>query len=283
MKLNNLAFVFGLLTAITICFDATAQFGTYNNNIAFSDAAQINRLLDHGRSREAIPNVTIGYTLPYRSFFLEGKFEGYDKKNISDNKFTKKIAMKSIFGGSVGINIPLSPLSDNSALCLTQDIVFYIFEGQNVNLQPSQNINIKMLEAYFAGIPISIDYKVGADAAMDRQYKFMYGFGAGVNFNTTILVTDKDAAIFANSRDMSFNASPFIKAEIGYFLGIAFKLRATFTYFNKTCSYKEHEDNGVPNTVQQLKLNYSGQFYSSPEFAITFIIMPGSHVWDIYK
>ncbi|RYD55812.1 MAG: hypothetical protein EOP56_14710 [Sphingobacteriales bacterium] len=114
------------------------------------------------------------------------------------------------------------------------------------------------------GVPLSLDYKVGADAILDRGRGMCFTAGAGL-YPYVML------SAWGTFEDVTAKAAPFAKIELGYVLGIAFKVRATvisgLTYMSERPPVQ-----GVSNLRVEMK--------GKPELNLSLLIMPFSYQWE---
>lgn len=223
---------------------------------------------------------------PYKYRFMEiGVINGITSPNCeityytSDNKggFREKTArgktgLKFNVGITVGAGIHLTRLGERSAL------------GLNINMQytltrltlSSDAFKIKdvipfneELDYSMSSIPISLDYKTGAEAVSDRYLRSSFAFGAGI--------APRFVAVSHLGGEAAASVSPFLKVEAGYFVGLGFKLRMLY-FVGKQTWDKGYLDSPVAPNAQ---IGYGGSYIlsSTGEFLVSLIVMPYSRAW----
>ncbi len=199
---------------------------------------------------------------------------------ISDNKggareksVTARAKTSMNYGLLVGTGIHLAKLNEDKSLALNLGVTM-LFSRTSIS---NSELNIKNgtdfkeeIDLLRSGIPISIDYKSGAEAASDKYLKSMFAMGAGI---APKFVSEGFFGGYAIP-----SLSPFIKVEAGYFLGVAFKIRAMY-YFGEQVWYDSYfldriSDDELPMYGATYKL------YTKGEFQLSLIIMPYSGSWE---
>lgn len=224
---------------------------------------------------------------PYKSRFNEiGIIAGIGAPTckayyyISDNKggvreksVTAKAKMSMNYGLSIGSGIQLAKLSDNKSLALNIAATFIYSKASisNNELAIKNGTDFKEeVELFRSGLPISVDYKSGAEAASDKYLKSMFAMGAGI---APRFVSDEFTGGYAIP-----SMAPFLKVEAGYFLGVAFKIRAMY-YFGEQVWYDSYFSDAISNDALP---NYWATYklYSKGEFQLSLIVMPYSDSWE---
>lgn len=199
---------------------------------------------------------------------------------ISDNKggareksVTAKAKTSLNYGLSIGSGIHLATLSDDKSLALNIAATFVFSKASITNneLGIKNGTDFKEeVELLRSGIPISLDYKSGAEAASDKYLKSMFAMGAGI---APRFISEGFLGGYAIP-----SLSPFLKVEAGYFLGVAFKIRGMYYFGEQVWS-----DTFFSDTVSSDQLNVYGSFYklySKGEFQLSLVIMPYSGSWE---
>lgn len=223
---------------------------------------------------------------PYKSRFTEiGPMVGFLSPKCEAFHFVrdrngvvkeKKVwgDLKGVFsyGGIVGTGIHVAKLDEKSSIAFNFSIAMnYIktrITEENVEFEKGSQY-IEKVEMMTFHVPIGIDYKVGAEAVSDKYLKTMYTLGAGVS---------PYFGMIGNGTADGF--SPYIKAEVGYHLGFAVKLRAMYMIGKQNLYHSDFQSrvkSDVDNTADHrpyFKLSHGGNIF------LSLIIMPYSYTWE---
>lgn len=213
----------------------------------------------------------LGYSYVLASANYSYAESHYNEKTglVDDTSYVQKVKSKGGFGGLIGYSWPLARMGDNS--CLALSVSYYY----NAILWESGQFSYSYSSQYGSssvgsgtidmGLPIGVDFKFGCDALADRSQRLCYGFGLGLypSIKTTVYkeVANSNAGLL-----------PYLKAELGVFAGICFKVRALYSFGN--IRYVDYHQ-GVDYT--QLKTDFKGKSTAT----LSLIIMPFS--WKFGK
>jgi hypothetical protein len=203
-------------------------------------------------------------------------YDGYDfrdKKNGKelDTTFTTQARITKSLSGYLGVSVPLAMPNNKSMFCL--DIEANILTGAitydtvilplgHRDLQISETIPFMM-----ASLPVSFNYKFGGDATLSKDNRTLLSAGAGIA--TSYITVDDNT-----NAEALIRAVPFVKAEVGFVFGFAFKVRGTAYLGNyDMIDYKSPE---ISTGVGLLSRQYSGQL----GYNLSVIIMPMAFAWD---
>ena len=174
----------------------------------------------------------------------------------------------------LGVSVPLAMLNDKSMLCL--DIEGNVLMGEishdtiNIPLIYKNNPVQENMPFMMMSAPISFNYKYGGDASLSRDHRTMLSAGAGIAASYTTI----DGIAEGGSIDPIINAVPFVKAEVGFVLGVAIKVRGTAYMGNfNLIDYKSKD---LANASGVIEKRYSGQL----GYNLSVIVMPLSLAWD---
>lgn len=183
-----------------------------------------------------------------------------------------------MYGLYFGYGTRIAKLSHNQALGIGvgATINFLTFKPESgiryFGDTASSHYKIQTTKYSYVGIPISLDYKSGAEAAWDRDEGNMFAIGAGI--------CPKIIATGYFNEVSWLSVTPFAKAEFGFFAGLAMKLRATYfigeqVYANDNPYYAVgyYSGQAAPDFDATLKVSTGG------ELVISLLIMPFSRSW----
>lgn len=207
-------------------------------------------------------------------FFINNKvFFTYKKSNGMSATIERDLTAGSSMYFEDNYFFLLSGLGEKSTLTLT----YGGFAGlMNLVADPvtlEDDVTYKLeLPAMVGGIPLSLDYKYGGEATLNKHDKTLFTLGLGVA-----------PGFYMNYNDltpMPFRAVPFVKAELGFFCGLAFKLKAsTFLARGNYLNYVEYyrlSDDDVAAPDRELEVRSKG----SLGYSLTLMVMPFSFDWS---
>ena len=200
--------------------------------------------------------------------------------NNLDTSFSQDVTSTAGFGVVIGTSVPLKQLGNRCMLSLGIGYNYNMFtwdykspsfrnkltdgEGRvyyDFNELPISGVSLQM------GLPISADFKFGNDAFLRKNVRFGTTFGAGV-LPVAAMTADFDNAGFG------FGAAPFVKAEVGIFAGICFKLRAQYALGYLPFYDSKNSLSGF--TGYDVKSSLIGK----QQFTFSLLIMPFSWAWQ---
>jgi hypothetical protein len=223
-------------------------------------------------------NTEIGYSYCIASAefkYRENSFnEGTGK--LTDTGFTERLVSKSGFGAFGGYYWPVAKMTDMSriALGLSYMYNFYLWDGEIFSYASNGSYNSRTgatttntsvgSGTVEMALPIGADYKYGCDALKDKSQRFCASFGAGIYPSASVTV-------FKDNGGFAFRARPYVRAEIGFFAGICFKVRATHIVGRSNYINYESSEPGYETSTK---------FQSTGTTAISLVIMPFSWKWN---
>jgi hypothetical protein len=186
-------------------------------------------------------HLEIGYSYPMAT----AKFEGYNPVYnysgsgdfgivVGDTFVTRNVTSKFAYGTYIGSSIRLKRTGVKTALALHIDLManvyvwedlykaFSSFDGMEYDF-PDQTVAI----GYQLGLPMTLDYKIGAGALGSRASRFTGSIGAGIFPAAYFMVAESNGNVGGG---MSFTASPVIKGELGVVAGICIKVRGLVAF-----------------------------------------------------
>lgn len=241
--------------------------------ISSKSQAQIIRhiIIDPYRSRFDEIGFVTGYTTPTCEAF---HFAPDDNGTVREKKVWGKAPGYFNYGGSVGAGLHIAKLSDKSSIALNLTVMGTYSKlnitNENIPIEKGFIFNqeVEMIRAF---VSFGVDYKIGAEAMSDKTLKTMYTVGGGVIPQFEMI-------------SGASGISPYIKADAGYYLGFAMKIRAMYIIGEQNL-YKSDftvpvKNNPAPNQPRQDKPYF--QLTSGGSFLLSFIIMPFSYTWEDY-
>lgn len=260
MKLKYLAL---LLFIVAVSEPVVAQRGGYRS--AMQDYYLANSVND----KRFLQRMAVSVGLQMISGKADIAFNGFaDSGGYRADSFKADIKAKQSFVVHIGSYFPLLIVSDNSMLVFNMELMASVSKltYDSITITPGAKFSIPF-QTYRAGMPLSIEYRMGGDARLNKNYKTCFGIGAGINPGI-LYSTDYN-------RNPPLKITPFVKAEAGFFAGLAFKLRV-IAYFGETeYDYSENYNKvrGLNNLVRtEIRGNYG--------YSASLVIMPFSYMWS---
>ncbi len=192
------------------------------------------------------------FEIGYSYVMATGEYKGIAPIYGSDYKSllrdsTVKINVNAYYGlgAYMNINFPLRKLTNNSTISLSLGAVYQEYLWLHLNpvfktdgsILDDESLNPLGGDLVGAtlklGVPISLDYKVGADALCKRNPHF--GFTGGVGLMPQVDMsamgyTGTNPAYSDISAGITTAVKPFVKGEFSFFLGICFKVKVLYSF-----------------------------------------------------
>jgi len=230
---------------------------------------------DEGKNVNSWLRYEVGYSLPIANATYFHNVETTDEYgNVYDTSASKKIHATSSFGMYAGTFFKVDEIDENSilAISLGARCNFYKWSTGDFQVTSSVTDNYDFLSIDM-GLPVSLDYKYGSDATLNKSQRSCYTFGVGgypaivftgvpegINADGSIAVAGKGGLV----------VQPFVKAEFGFFAGICWKLRAMYNF--GTIKYLNMGNSD--GSGEQISLN------GKSNLTLSLILMPFSWDWE---
>jgi hypothetical protein len=185
--------------------------GTILCSAAFMSSYAIGNTAKRSEIGYSIPSIKADYTLI-----------------LLDTTISEKVQTKGGFGIIFGNSINLAKFGDNGALQIGIDGMFDILVwdlspvNQTYSGYSGYSTEYEITGGTMRfGVPISADFKFGAEATLNKKKRGIFTFGAGFAPTAALTAYETDA-------DAKIKIQPFVKAELGIVAGIGFKLRMQY-------------------------------------------------------
>lgn len=222
-------------------------------------------------SRRFIRRLAIGGGKHFIPATINMQYEGWDLENgkVLTKELTPSAKLKNAWCGYLGSFIPIALVSDNSMIVFNTELAFTsaTFEYDSLLFQGTKRY-MKPFHSYRVGALLSVEYRVGGDIPLNKNEGVMLTIGGGLN---PCIVNTSDF-----DKILPYKVMPFIKGELGFFAGMAFKIRGIY-YFGNSLYADESavgiSDNGVGD---MLHTNITG----GNGFDIALVLIPFSVNWN---
>lgn len=191
---------------------------------------------------------------------------------LFDTTATTRATLKKAYNGSIGTFFPIYLLSDNSMITFNAELyaAFGTLVLDSTVFGEYTKFDKEYLY-YMVGIPLSVEYKTGADIPLSKKGSNMFSLGIGMNFCKTNYVGDNGP--------FPITFAPFVKAEFGFILGVAMKVRG-MAYFGSAFVAEDRQyyigkdENG--NKLNDL-VDVTAQINNG--YSLSLIVMPFTYKW----
>lgn len=272
-----------------LCFSltSTAQF---SNSMMRASSWKMQDDLLSGNTHDkwhSPERLEIAGGLNFTNLFVQGQYNipnSTAEGDFDTKKFTKQVPLTTSYYYAAGYCYPISRFGEKSALGITVNVnVLFVASKDNIKVPLNVNDTLTGFGMVTCGLPLSIDYKVGGHARYDKAYPFMYSFGVGFNPMACFMngsVTGTGYGLFDN---IPFKLSPFVKAEVGYYFGAAWKLRVMYSFVNQIYRYEDYGERYNNIKYERKSLEYKGTVAMDPVLTVALCINPFAAMWEKYK
>lgn len=202
----------------------------------------------------------------------------FEYRTVGNVFYTSVTSMKATKTMAVSLDVyfPVSHFSPRSCFAINAgfNYIANTLTHDTVVLGPTMNFQ-QDLKTSVIGIPISLDFKTGGDAAQSKRYATMFTVGAGIQ--PMYISSDGFKSEGSKSINQDTKVLSFVKAEAGFRAGLAFKLRA-MAYIGQLTLVDKQETIKIEGT--ESILGYRRTTSSGPlGYTLQLIIMPGAIGW----
>ncbi|RYZ52112.1 MAG: hypothetical protein EOP49_10305 [Sphingobacteriales bacterium] len=212
------------------------------------------------------------FSFAQRSFVATAPYT--DENGIFQGEKTHTQKLKPWFlGFAVGTYIPLSNLSPKSSVALDFGVNVTMWKGKTGSFYLADSMRRAHYNSDFFlwqfGLPIMLDFKYGGEAIYDKGEAFSFTLGAGLQpavSTGAVMRTDK----------LRGTISPVIKAEIGFFALVQWKIKAT--YLGQTGDVYRVSSGNVG--MESKPDGTTFRLTTTPAINLGISFMPFSYDWD---
>lgn len=224
-----------------------------------------------------LKNYEIGYGVSFTPADYTRTLKAVTTEGASiDTTTTTRVKSKTGFSASTGTSINLRQLGKISQLALGISGIYNIYTWDYATANGVNFTDTGIVYDYSAGntfsgatlnagLALSADFKFGAEAMLDKQYRLSWIGGIGV-FPSVNMTSSFDGA------DLQFGFQPFVKTEFGIRGPIAMNLRLMYAIgnLNYISATSKADFFGIPGTQNDTKLIGKGNF------SISLVLLPFS-------
>lgn len=176
------------------------------------------------------------------------------------------------YSGYGGVYFPLSYFSRNTVLALNVGVyaTANTWDLGNTSLEPGVTTSYETSDMQI-GVPIGVDFIYGGEATLNKADKVTLRAGAGV------MPYFAAGSLADGSQDYGkLGFRPYVKAELGFFAGIEWKLRGMVVAGSRTIyDYSTGDYN-----LKESDYYYSFNFKIRPTYTVGIVIFPFSFGWE---
>jgi hypothetical protein len=208
-------------------------------------------------------------SLASRTLFINYPMVAADGTYLGEGTFKHKLK-GNYLGAFVGMYHRLAMLNNSSCLAFDWGVDALAIANETDELTykiGNSTHRLKSLVAYWHfGVPLLIDYKYGGEATYDKADRFSFTLGGGIMPLVAIGAINEAGQISAS-------IAPVVKAELGFFAGVQWKVRAMYMIQSGDILNTNDESADVRN-YHSYRLNVT------PGINIGVSVMPFSFGWD---
>lgn len=231
------------------------------------------------RMPKALQRYQLGYSYAMMSAEYRLSYPVYRQSGndlfIIDTVLKKDIRTKGGFGATMGTYIPIAKLSENAVVALGIDGVFNMLVWDYERVKEDYGATAGYSANYAVtggtmqmGVPIGFDMKFGCDAALDKSRRSCATFGVGAFPSASLTAYEMEA-------DAAIKVQPYFKAEVGFFAGVCFKVRALYTP-GKIGLIDQEYNSITPFGDVNSNISLTGR----SSFTFSLLVMPFSFAWE---
>jgi hypothetical protein len=203
---------------------------------------------------------------------INDRFRDQSNNNIiAGNTRATTFNYRSASGGGA-VYFPLSRLGQQSLLALNLGLyaVGNVWDIGNTSLEAGRVTSYEAKDLFF-GVPIGVDFIYGGEATLNKGDKVTLRGGLGLMPYAAM------GELADGSQDYAkLGVHPYVKAELGFFAGIEWKVRGMVVAGSRTIyDYKTGDFN-----LRDSDYYYSFNFKIQPTYTVGLVIFPFSFGWD---
>lgn len=228
---------------------------------------------ESGKKMKSYLRYELGYSVALGNgfFVVDSRY-----RNPIDNSKRQYLFSKNFGFRGMSINaathFPITNITERSILTLGFGAIANVFSWELGNMTADTLVlGSSPASGFQIGIPVGLEYKAGGEATLDKADKVSITLGAGIC--PTFHAAHIDNGDINQSK---FNIQPYLKAELGFFAGIEWKIKAM--YLMKSTKVIDYST-GDPNLNSTIQYSNS-QFKTGSIFTVGLAIMPFSWDWD---
>jgi len=229
----------------------------------------------NGKNVTAFQRLELGGGLTFGKGSASSVERYYDPAHpgvVSGTSNTQNFSYRSACGW-LNTYFPMTTLSYNSILAVSTGLYFtnntFQINNYNLNGLSSPTLDVKDM---LVGLPIGVDFIFGGEATCNQSDKVSLRAGLGAMPFVSLGSISNDVSKYSR-----FGVRPYVKAELGFFAGIEWKIKTQVMvgsrnlYDIRTGDYSLQDgDNYYSNFKMDLR----------PTYSVGIAIMPFAAAWD---
>ena len=268
-----------LLTLLCSFFLSTSAWAQFGNMNRASMAHNYEITKAKGKDVKHYLGYSIGVGKPFTTATFEHRFT--DIRNVivnsNDHKtisLGEKVITRNPKVSGIHLNANtyyrLAELSENTILAFNFGTILNILKYDVGEIRPTEiSVYEYDMSSFQMGFPLCLDYKYGGEAVYNKSQKTSFTLGVGV---APILY----ANVFGNYSNTRADIRPFLRAEVGIFAGIEWRLTGSVLAGNS------HIMNFKPDGRGPLGHQATVSVHSTPTYSISLSLMPFSYDWESF-
>jgi len=257
---------------------AHAQFGVGGLGFQRRSEQRAQQAYSDGRANGKQMRGYLGYDIGVFFSFADRNFQhtytdiDANGTNHGEKVYNRKLKSR-VIGFNAGSYTPLGNLGSKSCLAFDWGIAATILQdntGEVYTRSPrSEGVYESTIMHWDFAVPLCLDFKFGGEAIFDKSEAFSFTFGAGLQPSLAM-------GGVASTSKMVASISPMIKAEIGFFAGLQWKIKASYIYRSGNIYKAENGDAGMESKPESSVITIT----STPSFNLGISFMPFSYDWE---
>lgn len=267
-----------LLPAMMITFFANAQFGPGSFGFQRRSQQRAQQEYKDGRAAGKQMRGYLGYDVGVFFSFADRNYShtytDIDASGTNHGEVTYSRKLKPrVIGFNAGSYVPLGSMGSKSCLAFDWGFTATLLKDNTGEVRTrtplKQGVYQSTILYWDFGAPLCLDYKYGGEAIYDKSEAFSFTFGAGLQPSLA-------SGSIAGTGNLVGSVSPLVKAEIGFFAGLQWKIKASYIYRSGVIYKAKNGDPGMESQPESSVITLT----TTPSFNVGISFMPFSHDWD---
>jgi len=258
-------------------FAAALPFTSQGQAVSVRDINNYLKKRDDGKNVSLFHRTELSYGITFGSgaLNLNDRFRDPDNSFIINGTSRSTTFNYRSTSGYVGCYFPLSYIGPKSALVLNTGLyaVGNVWQLGNLSLDGSSTSTYESADIFF-GAALGVDYIFGGEATVSKDDKFTFRAGAGMMPYFSVGQLADGSNNYAK-----VGVKPYIKAEIGFFAGVEWKLKGMAILGSRTIYDVKTGDYNLNDSDYY----YSMNFKISPTYTVGIAVFPFSFGWQSDK
>ena len=225
---------------------------------------------------KGVQRFQIGYYFPMtKAVYTE---RALTQTGLDDDEVSNTVRTKGGFGITLGHFFPVAKIGQKSSLNISLDFLYNLmvwdakmigeseYDYTTGEYSTGDDLGISAATVHW-GLPVGVDFKTGGEAILDRGSRLSLTMGTGIYPSMNVTAFESNAGI-------KMKIQPYLKAEVGMFAGINWKVRALYAFGKLDYINFSTTSSGVGYAYES-----TASLVSMSTFTLSLMVMPGSFKW----